>query len=52
MITIVKALPSSPKIYVMVPPPLWEPVPYNMQGDVVNTIYPVLIRVISTWQDV
>ena len=30
MISIVKALPSSPKVYVMVPPPLWEPAPYNM----------------------
>jgi len=52
MIRILKALPSSPKVYVMVPPPLWEPYPYNMQSDVINTIYPVLIRVIGTWQDV
>ncbi len=49
MIEILKALPSNPQIYAMVPPPLFAPAPYNMQLDVVNTIQPVLIRTIGSW---
>jgi len=52
MIEILKALPTNPKIYVMVPPQLFEPYPFGMQGDVINKILPVLIRTIGTWQDV
>ena len=48
MIATLEQLPSDPKIFVMVPPPLWAPAPYNMQIDVTNTIYPVLVRVIGT----
>ena len=47
MITILTALPSAPKIYLMIPPPLFEPYPFNMEGFVVNHIFPVLIRVIG-----
>jgi len=36
----------------MIPPPLFSPYPYNMQGDVINTIYPVLLRVLGSWQEV
>lgn len=36
----------------MIPPPLFEPYPYQMQESVINTIYPVLDRVISSWQNV
>ena len=49
MVTRLTALPTAPKIYVMVPPPLFEPFPYNMQASVINDILPVLVRVIGSW---
>ncbi len=52
MISILNDLPSEPKIFVMIPPPLFEPYPFQMQKDVINTIYPVLDRVIASWQNV
>lgn len=38
-----RALKSRPKIYVMVPPPLYAPV-YDMNSTIINQIYPVLQR--------
>ena len=52
MIETVRALPTKPKVYALIPPPLWSPYPYEMQGDVMNEILPVLIRTIGSWQDV
>ncbi len=49
MITILKQLPTAPKIYIMIPPPLFSPFPYEMQPEVINTIYPVLLRVLGSW---
>jgi len=47
MIRILKKLPSRPKIYAMVPPPLYEPYPYEMNRTIINTIFPTLVRDIA-----
>ena len=44
MIELFVALPSKPKIYLAVPPPLYPPFPYNMNATVINVIFPQLIR--------
>eukprot|EP00041_Stephanoeca_diplocostata_P041953 m.9637 g.9637 ORF g.9637 m.9637 type:complete len:256 (-) comp6973_c0_seq1:530-1297(-) len=55
MISKFKALPTKPKVYVVLPPPLthpprnqsWPP-PYNMSLHVINNIYPVLQRTVAS----
>ena len=54
MIDMFRRLPSNPKIYVAIPPPLTHPPghpdlppPFNMSSNVINGIYPVLIRSIA-----
>ena len=48
MIALFAALPSKPKIFLAVPPPLYPPFPYNMNATVINTIFPKLIRQLTT----
>lgn len=47
MIKNFKDLPSNPKVYLMVPPPLKRPYPYKMNKTVINEVYPKLIRKIA-----
>lgn len=47
MIRTVRQVPTSPKVYLIVPPPLYEPYPFDMNATIINQIYPVLIRDIS-----
>ena len=44
MIALFAALPSKPKIYLAVPPPLYPPFPYNMNASVINEVLPQLLR--------
>ena len=55
MITMFRDLPSRPKIYVAIPPPLThppgradQPPPFNMSSEVINGVYPILIRDIAS----
>lgn len=48
MIANFAALPSKPKIFVLVPPPLYFPFPYSMNETVINDVFPTLIRKIAT----
>jgi acyl-CoA thioesterase-1 len=41
-------LPTKPKLYVMVPPPLYPPNPYMMNKTVINDVFPILIRKIAS----
>eukprot|EP01116_Phalansterium_solitarium_P021914 TRINITY_DN7034_c0_g2_i1.p1 TRINITY_DN7034_c0_g2~~TRINITY_DN7034_c0_g2_i1.p1 ORF type:complete len:223 (+),score=45.89 TRINITY_DN7034_c0_g2_i1:215-883(+) len=43
MINVFKNLSSNPKIYLMIPPPLYPPFPYNMSSTVINQIFPQMI---------
>src|SRR5688572_4673502 len=47
MLRIIKDLPTKPIVYVMVPPPLYPPFPYEMNRTVINDIFPTLIRSIA-----
>jgi len=42
-----KALGTKPKVYVMVPPPLYPPDPYDMNSTVINSIFPVMVPQIA-----
>ncbi len=42
------SLPSKPKVFVIAPPPLYPPFPYDMNVTVINEIFPVLLREIAT----
>eukprot|EP00049_Salpingoeca_infusionum_P012146 m.219161 g.219161 ORF g.219161 m.219161 type:complete len:231 (+) comp15109_c1_seq1:75-767(+) len=48
MISIFKALPSKPKVFVAVPPPLYPPDPYDMMPTVINGVFPTLLREIAS----
>lgn len=55
LISLFKALPTKPKVYVVLPPPLTHPPScltsppvYNMSLDVINTVYPQLQREIAS----
>lgn len=39
-----RALKTHPKIYVLVPPPIYSPYPYDMNATIINQIYPSLQR--------
>jgi acyl-CoA thioesterase-1 len=47
MIQQLRALPSKPEVYVMIPPPLYEPYPFEMNQTIINDIYPVVMRDIA-----
>ena len=54
MISLFKSLPTRPKVYVVIPPPLvhppkhpGNPPPYNMTPRVLNVILPIMIRGIA-----
>jgi len=51
MIRMFKALPTKPRVFVAVPPPLFPPNPFNMSAHVINEVYPVLIREIAREAD-
>lgn len=40
-----------PAVFIMVPPPLYEPFPYSMNETIINTIFPTLVRDISSVMD-
>ena len=44
LIAVFKALPSRPKVYVMVPPALLPPYPYRMLRRVINREMPLILR--------
>lgn len=48
MIATFQALPSKPKIYVALPPPLFSPYPYQMNSTVINVTFPVLLPAIAS----
>ena len=47
MVNIVQSLPTKPKVFAMIPPPLFSPYPYTMQPDVINTTLPMFIPTMS-----
>lgn len=47
MVNILRRLVPTPKIYLLVPPPLYEPYPFEMNATIINQIYPVLLRDIA-----
>ena len=47
MVRQLRALKSKPKIFALVPPPLYDPFPFEMNATIINGIYPVLIRDIA-----
>ena len=49
--TLRKAHGSKVKIFIMIPPPLFPPYPYEMNATVINEIFPELIRDISEVAD-
>jgi lysophospholipase L1-like esterase len=51
MIKQLSQLQPRPEIYLIIPPPLYEPYPYDMNGTIINEIYPVLIRDIARVTD-
>lgn len=48
MIKQLRQLDPKPEIYVLVPPPLYEPYPWEMNATVINEIFPVVIKDLST----
>ena len=48
MINTLRALNPVPQIYLVVPPPLYAPYPFEMNATIINQIYPVLIRDIAS----
>ena len=51
MIRNVRILSTRPKVYVIIPPPLFEPYPFDMNSTIINEIFPVLIRDVNTVMD-
>lgn len=47
MVAAFKALTPPPKVYVMIPPPLYAPYPYSMNSTVINGTFPALIPKIA-----
>ena len=47
MIAALKALPTHPKIYIITPPPLYPPYPYEMNVTVINQEFGVLLPAIA-----
>lgn len=47
MVAAFKALAPPPKVYLMIPPPLYSPYPYSMNSTVINGTFPVLIPKIA-----
>lgn len=48
MINTLRSLIPTPKIYIMIPPPLYEPFPWQMNATVINEIYPIFMRNLAT----
>lgn len=48
MIESFASLPSAPTVRLMVPPPVSVPAPYEMDPDIINGLYPELIRQIAS----
>jgi acyl-CoA thioesterase I len=47
MIKQLRILQSSPEIFILVPPPLYDPSPFKMNATIINEIFPKLIRNIA-----
>ena len=47
MIRAFQALPSKPTVYVVLPPPLFPPWPYNMSAHAINVEFPALQRAVA-----
>lgn len=47
MISAFRSLPSKPKVFVMIPPPLYPPDPYDMNSTVINGVLPKLLPEIA-----
>jgi hypothetical protein len=47
MTTILHALPTNPKLFVGLPPPLYPPFPYSMNQTIINGVFPTLLRTIA-----
>ena len=47
LITLFSRLPSSPRVILGIPPPLYPPFPFRMLPDVINRIFPDLIREVA-----
>jgi alpha-L-fucosidase 2 len=52
MIHKLNKLKKVPKIYLMVPPPLYSPFPFQMNATIINKIYPTLMRDIASVSNV
>lgn len=48
MIKQLRLLEPRPEIYILVPPPLYDPYPFDMNATIINEIYPSLIYDIAT----
>lgn len=48
MVNTLRRLDPVPQIYLLVPPRLYAPYPFEMNATIINTIYPVLVRDIAT----
>jgi lysophospholipase L1-like esterase len=44
MVKSFRQLDPVPEVYILVPPPLYEPYPYDMNATIINSIYSTLIR--------
>jgi acyl-CoA thioesterase I len=47
MIKQLRLLQPPPEIYILVPPPLYDPYPYEMNATIINEVFPKLIRDIA-----
>ncbi len=48
MIMQLRKLEPVPQIFLMVPPPLYEPYPFEMNKTIINDIYPTLVRSVGS----
>lgn len=51
MIRSLRSLRPAPRVFIMVPPPLYEPYPFDMNQTIINNVFPSLIRDISAVMD-
>lgn len=51
MIKQLRELKPTPRIFIIVPPPLFEPYPFQMNATIINEIFPTLVRDIADVHD-
>lgn len=44
MVKSFRSLQPVPVVYIVIPPPLYEPYPFDMNATIINTIYSTLMR--------